>query len=91
MLFSGKQFSMNMIKRISQSIALSVLLLCFNLAAADDLQEATQLFKQGQQERALAKLEPVLSAKPKDPQARFHGAAESAPAGEAGVPGRQHR
>jgi tetratricopeptide (TPR) repeat protein len=62
---------MNMIKRISQSIALSALLLCFNLAAADDLQEATQLFKQGQQERALAKLEPVLSAKPKDPQARF--------------------
>jgi tetratricopeptide (TPR) repeat protein len=62
---------MNMIKRISQSVALSALLLCFNLAAADDIQDANKLFKQGQADQALEKLDAVLATKPKDAQARF--------------------
>ena len=62
---------MNMIKLFSPSIALSALLFCCNFAFADDMQDAHQLFKQGQQEQALAKVDAVLSAKPKDAQARF--------------------
>ena len=66
-----KNISMNMIKRFSQSATLCALLLGFNLAVADDIQDANKLFKQGQQEQALEKVDAVLSAKPKDAQARF--------------------
>jgi tetratricopeptide (TPR) repeat protein len=38
---------MNKIKRFSPGIALSVLLLCCNLAVAADIQDANRLFKQG--------------------------------------------
>ena len=62
---------MNMIKRFSLSAALSALLLCFNMAIADDIQDANKLFKQGQQAQALEKLDAVLASKPKDAQARF--------------------
>lgn len=62
---------MNMIKRFSQSVALSALLLCFNLAVADEIQDANKLFKQGQQAQALEKIDAVLASKPKDAQARF--------------------
>ena len=62
---------MTMINRISQSIAFSALLLCFNLAVADDMQDASRLFKQGQAEQALEKLDAILATKPKDAQARF--------------------
>src|SRR5690349_4353796 len=41
------------------------------LARADDLQDAQQLLKSGQREQALQRVNKVLSAKPKDAQARF--------------------
>ena len=62
---------MNMIKQFSLSVALSALLLCFNPAIADDIQDANKLFKQGQQAQALEKIDAVLAGKPKDAQARF--------------------
>jgi tetratricopeptide (TPR) repeat protein len=62
---------MNMIKRFNLAVTLSALLLCCDLAAADDIQDANALFKQGQSGKALDKLNSVLSAKPKDAQARF--------------------
>jgi tetratricopeptide (TPR) repeat protein len=71
MPFSGNNISMNMIKRISQCVLLGALLICFNLASADEVQEAGKLFKQGQPEQAMEKLDAVLAAKPKDAQARF--------------------
>ncbi|GAB4127595.1 MAG: hypothetical protein Fur0040_10470 [Sideroxydans sp.] len=40
-------------------------------ACADTLQEANQLFKQGQHAQALEKVNAVLASKPKDAQARF--------------------
>lgn len=42
-----------------------------SLTHADALQEANQLFKQGKQSQALDKVDGVLSAQPKDAQARF--------------------
>lgn len=58
-------------KQFSQNAALCVLL-CFSLAsAADEIQDASKLFKQGQHAQALEKIESVLAAKPKDAQARF--------------------
>src|SRR5690348_17056214 len=52
------------------------LLLAFIFAAAlatpaDDLQEAQKLFKAGQREQALERVNRALAANPKDPQARF--------------------
>lgn len=38
---------------------------------ADELQDATQLFKQGQHAQALSKINTLLSARPKDAQGRF--------------------
>lgn len=38
---------------------------------ADELQDATQLFKQGQHAQAMSKLNTLLSARPKDAQGRF--------------------
>jgi tetratricopeptide (TPR) repeat protein len=66
-----KNSSMNMIKQFCLSVTLGTLLLCFNLAIADDIQDANKLFKQGQQAQALEKLDAVLASKPKDAQARF--------------------
>lgn len=40
-------------------------------AGADELQDATQLFKQGQQSQALGKVNSYLAGKPKDAQGRF--------------------
>ena len=40
-------------------------------ALADDLKEASQLFKAGQYEPALARVNKAIAAKPKDPEARF--------------------
>ena len=45
-------------------------LIC-GVAAADDLSDANQLFKQGQSAAALAKLDNHLAAKPRDAQGRF--------------------
>jgi len=47
-------------------------LLCFSLFAhADEIQEINKLFKQGQQEQALGRINTYLTSKPKDAQARF--------------------
>lgn len=51
--------------------ALLVASLMLNPAHADDLSDANQLFKQGQQTAALSKVENHLAAKPKDAQGRF--------------------
>ena len=40
-------------------------------ARADDLQDASRLLKAGQHQQALERVNKVLAAKPKDPQARF--------------------
>ncbi len=40
-------------------------------AQADDVQDATKLFKQGQHSQALSKVNSYLASKPKDAQARF--------------------
>src|SRR3954466_4668975 len=47
---------------------------CFFLsfaARADDLQDASRLLKAGQHQQALERVNKVLAAKPRDPQARF--------------------
>lgn len=58
--------------RFNRRAALCALLLCFSLsAAADDIQDANKLFKQGQHAQALGKVDAILANKPKDAQARF--------------------
>ena len=54
-------------------VGLIVTLVCLAspFARADDLQDAQQLLKSGQREQALERVNKALSAKPKDPQARF--------------------
>ena len=54
-------------------VALFATLVCLAapFARADDLQDAQQLLKSGQREQALERVNRVLAAKPKDPQARF--------------------
>ena len=62
---------MNMLKRIHTVLFASVLLATSVAAHADDLQDASKLFKQGQQAPALDKVNSYLSSKPKDAQGRF--------------------
>src|SRR5258706_6367945 len=52
-------------------LALAAGLLTGLPAAADDLQDATKLLKAGQHQQALERVNKVLAAKPRDPQARF--------------------
>lgn len=48
------------------------LLLCFSMSIrADDAQDAEKLYRQKQYDQALQKVDAILSAKPKDIQARF--------------------
>src|SRR5258706_11341460 len=52
--------------------ALFVALLAASAGAlADDVEEASKLLKSGQHQQALERVNKVLAAKPKDPQARF--------------------
>ncbi len=65
---------MQMLARICQCAALlgSTLLLCTSLTAhADEIQDINKLFKQGQQDKALSRVNTYLTSKPKDAQARF--------------------
>ncbi len=70
---------MNILNRISSvrfnltaAVLISALLLGAGANAnADELQDATQLFKQGQQSQALTKINSYLVNKPKDAQGRF--------------------
>jgi Flp pilus assembly protein TadD len=52
-------------------LALSAALLIASPARADDIQDAAKLLKSGQHQQALERVNKVLSAKPRDPQARF--------------------
>lgn len=59
-------------RHISATLLIGTVLLGVSMASnADELQEATQLFKQGQQASALAKLNNFLANKPRDAQGRF--------------------
>src|SRR5436305_13946026 len=49
----------------------SVAFLLASQAHADDLQDAAKLLKAGQHQQALERVNKVLAAKPRDPQARF--------------------
>jgi len=65
---------MYMLNRFYQHAALcgSALLLCFSLSArADEVQEINRLFKHGQHEKALERVNTYLVSKPQDAQARF--------------------
>src|SRR6478672_5797239 len=52
-------------------IALCACTLLVSTAHADDLQDASRMLKAGQHQQALEKVNKVLAAKPRDPQARF--------------------
>ena len=65
---------MNMLNLFCQRTALcgGALLLCFSLSShADEIQDINKLFKQGQHEQALVRINTYLAGKPKDAQARF--------------------
>ena len=65
---------MDILKHFSLRFAIygCAFLLCFSLSAqADEIQEINKLFKQGQQEQALGRINTYLTSKPKDAQARF--------------------
>ena len=65
---------MNILNRFSQYAALcgAALLLCFSLTAgADEIQDINTLFKQGQHDQAMERINTYLSKKPKDAQGRF--------------------
>ncbi|MEQ1629747.1 MAG: tetratricopeptide repeat protein [Gallionella sp.] len=62
---------MNMLKRIHTVLFASALFTCSVAVHADDLQDANKLFKQGQQNAALEKVDSYLAGKPKDAQGRF--------------------
>ena len=65
---------MQMLARICQYATLlgTTLLLCVSLGAnADEMQDINKLFKQGQQDKALSRVNAYLTSKPKDAQARF--------------------
>ena len=65
---------MNILNRFCHASALcgSALLLCFSLTAgADEIQDINALFKKGQHEQALERVDAYLKDKPKDAQARF--------------------
>jgi tetratricopeptide (TPR) repeat protein len=53
------------------ALALLMSFVSANPARADDLADAQQLFKAGQRDQALDKVNRVLAASPKEPQARF--------------------
>ena len=66
--------TMNILNRVFQYAALcgGAFLLCCSLAAgADEMQDINTMFKQGQKDQALERVNAYLKSKPKDAQARF--------------------
>jgi Flp pilus assembly protein TadD/ketosteroid isomerase-like protein len=57
-------------RQVFAALLVAYVAACF-AAAADDVQEASKLLKSGQPQQALERVNKVLAAKPKDPQARF--------------------
>src|SRR5262245_45548827 len=53
------------------SVVASACLFAAAAAHADDLQDASRMLKAGQHQQALERVNKVLAAKPRDPQARF--------------------
>ena len=65
---------MNMLNSFCRRATLcgGALLLCFSLSShADEIQDISKLFKQGQYEQASGRINTYLASKPKDAQARF--------------------
>jgi tetratricopeptide (TPR) repeat protein len=65
---------MNIAKHFPRHVALfagAFLFGAVQIAHADEIGDASMLFKHGQHEQALEKVNKYLAAKPKDPQARF--------------------
>ena len=58
-------------RKLARLAALVALTLGTSLAGADDLSDIQQLIKSGQSAEALKRIEPLLTAKPKDAQLRF--------------------
>src|SRR6185295_648214 len=52
-------------------LPLAACMLLASAARADDLQDASRMLKAGQHQQALERVNKVLAAKPRDPQARF--------------------
>jgi len=61
----------NRLRRHFILLAVAQLLCAGQAAHADDIEEANKLFKQGQHNQALVKVNGFLAGKPKDAQARF--------------------
>jgi Flp pilus assembly protein TadD len=61
---------LNRLHLLPAAMLIGTLLLSVSVPA-DELQDATQLFKQGQQAQALGKINTFLSGRPKDAQGRF--------------------
>ena len=57
--------------RKAPAVLFAALLAASLPASADDVQDASKLLKAGQHQQALERVNKVLAAKPKDPQARF--------------------
>lgn len=62
---------MELLKKIGFAAALCVLMTYSLNGSADEMQDASRLFKQGQLDQALVKVDGILATKPKDAQARF--------------------
>jgi tetratricopeptide (TPR) repeat protein len=63
---------MDMLKLFSRFAALVIVFsIAIPVQAADDIQDANKLFKQGQYAKAMEKVDAFLATKPKDAQARF--------------------
>ena len=62
---------LSLVRRAALAAPLAALFLVSGPARADDVQEASKLLKSGQHQAALERVNKVLAAKPKDPQARF--------------------
>jgi Flp pilus assembly protein TadD/ketosteroid isomerase-like protein len=58
-------------RRTLFALAFAVAALACGTASADDIQEASKLLRAGQHAQALERVNKVLAAKPRDPQARF--------------------
>ena len=58
-------------KPLAHACAILWLVLAANAVRADDIQDASQMLRSGQHQQALERVNKVLSAKPRDAQARF--------------------
>jgi Flp pilus assembly protein TadD/ketosteroid isomerase-like protein len=63
--------NLSLVRRLGFGAALAAFCFASATARADDVQEASKLLKAGQHQQALERVDRVLAAKPRDPQARF--------------------